>query len=249
MTNGLYREVTVYREHQRCQPGPWRMGSSDKWPSAENAIRLMLLRLATPSWQPWLREIVVAAMTAFSSESSTFDHSNIWPPSWIESSDHQQSWPDVSYSLPVGHLLTVVQTHRLATRDRHFHQSSTLIYDFAMLDATVVSISATDTDFTKDPCVCECISNITVTSVPYTFIPRTKQSMALSATPCYRTWTTMSWWHHRSSRSQSWTLARVGTGTDDMAVTSDVEQTTCYLTQNKERDSLPFGNTIFQLLF
>jgi hypothetical protein len=42
---------------------------------------------------------------------------------------------------------------------------------------------------------------------------------------------------------------RVVTGTDEMAVASDVEHTTCYLTQNKQRDSLPFGNTIFQLLF
>ena len=79
--------------------------------------------------------------------------------------------------------------------------------------------------------------------------PRMKQSMALSATPCYRTWTSMSWRHHRSSRSRSWTVARVVTGTDEMAMASDVEQTTCYLTQNKQRDSLPFGNTIFQLLF
>ena len=26
MTNGFHREVAIYREHQRCQPGPWRMG-------------------------------------------------------------------------------------------------------------------------------------------------------------------------------------------------------------------------------
>ena len=36
MTNGLHREVAVCREHQRCQPGPWRMGSTEKWPSTEN---------------------------------------------------------------------------------------------------------------------------------------------------------------------------------------------------------------------
>ena len=36
MTNGLHREVALYREHQRCQPWPWRMGSTEKWPSTEN---------------------------------------------------------------------------------------------------------------------------------------------------------------------------------------------------------------------
>ena len=55
--------------------------------------------------------------------------------------------------------------------------------------------------------------------------------------------------HHHSSRSRPWTVARVGTGTDDMAMASDVEQTTCYLTQTKRETAFPLETVYFNYYF
>ena len=100
----------------------------------------------------------------------------------------------------------------------------------------MVLISATGIDFTKDPCVPVHQQHQCDVSAIYVHTANeTVDGVECDSVLSDLNYDVLTRRHHRSSRSRPWTVARVGTGTNDMAMASDVEQTTCYLTQNKER--------------